>query len=197
MDRPLMSVGNHKLSKTILVFNLNRAVTCPGRTPWCEKHCYERKSYRYPAVRPARDRNLAATMEDSFVPKIVAEITKTRKTPIRGVRIHGSGDFYSLEYLEKWFEIARQCPGIHFKANTRSWMLPYRNKPDNLRLRYSVDVTTKRGTMVIMKDQVDAFAYIQGAEPPGTPVCEYQCGFGDDECSYCYHNTNHITFPVH
>lgn len=192
-----MSVGNHKLSKTILVFNLNRAVTCPGRSDWCNKHCYEIKSYRYPAVRPARDRNLAATMEDDFVWRIVAEIKKKRKTPIRGVRIHGSGDFYSLQYLHKWYKIARHCPEIHFKANTRSWMLPFDGKPDNLRLRYSVDESTKRGTMVIMKDQADAFAYIQGSEPEGTMVCSFSCGFGEGECNYCYHNLNDITFPIH
>lgn len=192
-----MSVGNHKLSKTILVFNLNRVVTCPGRSQWCEDNCYEKKSYRYPAVRPARDRNLAATMEDGFVDCIVAEIKKKRKTPIQGVRIHGSGDFYDQDYLKKWFKIASMCPGIHFKANTRSWMLDYTSKPDNLRLRYSVDETTKPVTIEKMKDQADAFAYIQGAEPEGTQECHFSCGFGHGECSYCYHNNNNITFLIH
>lgn len=193
-----MSVGNHKLGKDILVFNLNRGVTCPGRSPWCKEHCYEHKSYRYPAVRPARDRNLAATMEDDFVPRAVAEITKDRKTPIRGVRIHGSGDFYSLEYLLKWFEIARQCPGVHFKANTRSWMLPYHDKPDNLKLRYSVDKSTKYGTIVLMREFVDGFAYIQGSEQSeDDPVCNFVCGFGDDDCSFCYQQDGNIVYPIH
>jgi len=198
VDRPLMSVGNHKLGKDILVFNLNRGVTCPGRSPWCRKNCYEHKSYRYPAVRPARDRNLAATMADDFVDKIVAEIQKPRKKPIRGVRIHGSGDFYSLEYLRKWFEIARRCPGIQFKANTRSWMLPYWGKPDNLKLRYSVDSSTSRGTIILMKEFVDGFAYIEGSQPSeDIPHCSYECGFGDDDCSFCYQQNGDIVYHVH
>lgn len=192
-----MSVGNHKLSKTILVFNLNRVVTCPGRSSWCEDNCYEKKSYRYPAVEPARDRNLAATIEDDFALRVVAEIRKTRKTPIQGVRIHGSGDFYDQAYLEKWFMVARMCPDIHFKANTRSWMLDYTDKPDNLRLRYSIDITTKRDTIKVMEKKAEAFAYIQGSEPEGTMVCSGHCGFGEDECSFCYHHLNNITFPIH
>ena len=174
--RPLMSVGNHKLSKTILVFNLNRKVTCPGQSPWCEENCYEVKSYRYPAVRPARDRNFAATKECDFPDRIVAEIKKKRRAPIQGVRIHGSGDFYNQNYLKKWFIIASMCPEIHFKANTRSWMLDYSKKPDNLRLRYSIDESTKPATIVAMKDQADAFAYIKGSEPEGTQECHFSCG---------------------
>ena len=193
-----MSVGNHKLSKTILVFNLNRVVTCPGRSPWCEENCYEIKSYRYPAVKPARGRNLAATKTDDFIFRIVAEIRKDRRTPIQGVRIHGSGDFYNQAYLDKWFMIAGMCPDIFFKANTRSWMLDYSKKPDNLRLRYSVDKTTKPGTIGVMKKKkVDAFAYIQGSQPKGTLVCHGSCGFGPDECSDCYHNLDDICFPIH
>lgn len=192
-----MSVGNHKLSKTILVFNLNRVVTCPGRSSWCEKNCYEVKSYRYPAVEPARDRNLAATKECDFVERIVAEIKKKRRTPIRGVRIHGSGDFYNRNYLSKWYEIAEACPDIYFKANTRSWMLDFHGRPNNLRLRYSIDITTKHDTIKVMKDKADAFAYIQGSEPEGTMVCSGFCGFGDSECSFCYHHFNDIAFPIH
>lgn len=197
MNKPLMSVGNHKLSKDILVFNLNRGETCPGRSQWCRKHCYDIKSYRYPAVKPARDRNLAATLEDDFVDRIVAEIKKPRRHPIRGVRIHGAGDFYSQSYLHKWFEIARLCPKIRFKANTRSWMLNYTGKPDNLVLRYSVDETTKRGTIILMKEYVDGFAYIEGSGPEDTPECNFQCGFGDDDCSFCYSFPGDISYHIH
>ena len=195
--KPLMSTGNHKLSKDILVFNLNRGETCPGQSPWCNKHCYDKKSYRYPAVKPARDRNLAATMSDDFVDRIVAEIKKIRKTPVCGVRIHGSGDFYSAGYLHKWYEIARQCPDIRFKANTRSWMLPFNGKPDNLKLRYSVDESTKPGTIVLMKEFVDGFAYIFGCHPEDTTECKSECGFDRDACQFCYSFSGEIYYHVH
>lgn len=197
MSRPLMSTGNHKLSKDILVFNLNRGVTCPGQSPWCRENCYDIKSYRYPAVKPARDRNLAASKECDFVERIVAEIRKKRKTHIRGVRIHGSGDFYNQNYLRKWINIAEACPHIRFKANTRSYMLNYTDKPDNLMLRYSIDETTKPDTIKVMKKFVDGFAYIAGSQPEGTAECHFHCGFDCDACSFCYSFSGDITYHVH
>jgi hypothetical protein len=148
-------------------------------------------------VEPARDRNLAATIEDDFALRVVAEIRKTRKTPIQGVRIHGSGDFYDQAYLEKWFMVACMCSDIHFKANTRSWMLDYTGKPDNLILRYSIDMTTRHDTIEVMKKKADAFAYIQGSEPKGTIVCSGHCGFDEDECSICYDLLINITYSIH
>lgn len=57
-----------------------------------------------------RDRNLLRTLDDSFVEKMFNEIKKNfennKKYNNFIVRIHGDGDFYNIEYLLKWIEIA-------------------------------------------------------------------------------------------
>lgn len=192
----LLSAGNHKLAPEILVWNLNRRVTCPGQTEWCDKHCYEKKAYRYPDVKPSRDKKLALTTKNDFVGQIIGEIERKR-SPVLGLRIHGGGDFYSQEYISKWLLIAYHFPYISFKANTRSWMYDYRRKPVNLFLRYSVDETTDPRTIEIMRPQVDAFAYIEGCQPEGTFHCPQKCGFGKGKCNFCYTTRDDVYFSVH
>lgn len=55
---------------------------------------------------------------------------------IRYVRLHGSGDFYSQDYLDAWIAIAKKYPDIIFYGYTKS--LPYLVKrlplPNNFRL---------------------------------------------------------------
>ena len=36
------------------------------------------------------------------------------------VRVHDSGDYYSKEYLLKWFEIAKKMPDIKFYSYTNN-----------------------------------------------------------------------------
>jgi hypothetical protein len=42
-------------------------------------------------------------------------------TDRRFFRVHDSGDFFSIAYLEQWCEIARRCPTITFWAPSRAW----------------------------------------------------------------------------
>jgi hypothetical protein len=35
------------------------------------------------------------------------------------VRVHESGEFYSQEYVNKWYEIAKHCPNVTFYAYTK------------------------------------------------------------------------------
>ena len=73
---------------------------------------------------------------------------KDERHPGRYFRIHDSGDFYSLEYLAAWREVAARFPDILFWAPTRIWatkwghrateiMRPRPGVPDNLILRPS------------------------------------------------------------
>jgi hypothetical protein len=192
----LLSAGNHKLAPEILVWNLNRKQTCPGQTEWCDKYCYEKKAYRYPDVRPARDGRLILTTKDHFEEALIGEI-KRKRNPVLAVRIHGGGDFYSQDYIYKWFRIAEEFPGIIFKANTRSWMYDYRDKPENIVLRYSVDDTTEPRTIELMRPVVDSFAYIAGCQPKGTFHCPQKCGWGKGRCNHCYSTRDDVYFSIH
>ncbi len=150
MKTKLLTQGNSKLKKTdklqntkTLVFSLPAVKTCP-MAGQCKSFCYATKgAYQYPVVKAKRERNLEASKKPDFVDSIILEITKNRPSHIR---IHDSGDFYSMTYLRKWYSIATYClshnMGVTFYAYTKSISLIKQLKrdyplPSNLRIIYS------------------------------------------------------------
>ena len=84
----------------------------------CKKFCYASKgAYIWSNVKPAFERRLEATKQDNFPQVMIAEIIK-RKASV--IRIHDSGDFYSREYLMKWFKIMEALPSVIFYAYSKS-----------------------------------------------------------------------------
>ena len=133
-----ISRGNSKVKANI--FNLPSKTTCLQGLE-CHKYCYAGKAeVQYPAVLPARERNLAESRTVDFVDNVTG-LLKRRRNKL--VRIHESGDFYSFMYIQKWFDIAKRLPDYMFYAYTKridlftSEALSY--KPDNFILLYSVD----------------------------------------------------------
>lgn len=64
--------------------------------------------------------------DGEFVRHMVAAIRKDCLSPrksaaYRWFRIHDSGDFLSVAYVDAWVEIARQLPEVHFWSPTRSY----------------------------------------------------------------------------
>lgn len=125
--------GNKKLQNTetlrFMIWNLPAVKTCPFRTALCEKSCYARKAERvYPQVLPSRERNYIDSLGADFVENMIYTIeselnTKKYKNKLCVFRIHESGDFYNLEYTQKWVEIAKHFennPNIVFLAYTKS-----------------------------------------------------------------------------
>ena len=138
-----VSFGNKKLPKGTMIFNIPAVSTCPLRTTFCEISCYALKAeVQYKNVVPqARARNLKISKTDDFINRMSETIQKnTRK--IKQIRIHESGDFYSQEYLDKWFTIARAFPDIQFYAYTKSFHLDFTGKALNFVLIASFDKTT-------------------------------------------------------
>lgn len=138
-----ISLGNSKLPETTFIFNLPAVKTCPLKTVLCAKECYALKAeVQYKHVVPqARNRNLEISRSDYFVNRISNSIDQNIKK-IKQVRIHESGDFYSQEYLEKWFKITTLFPELTFYAYTKSFHLDYSAKPKNFVLIASFDKTT-------------------------------------------------------
>ena len=125
--------GNRKLRNTentrFIIWNLPAVKTCPFRTAMCEKSCYARKAERiYPQVLPSREQNYIDSLSHDFVPNMIYTIeTELNKKKYIGktcvFRIHESGDFYNLEYTQKWIEIVKHFinnPYIVFLAYTKS-----------------------------------------------------------------------------
>lgn len=92
-------------------------MTCPYAGK-CASGCYARSgTYQFSTVKAAYEYRLAQTLLPNFPEIMVAEITRRKITK---VRIHDSGDFYSLEYLKKWLAIITTLPHVQFYAYTKS-----------------------------------------------------------------------------
>lgn len=124
--------------------------TCPMAGA-CAGYCYARQgAYTFPVVKAARESNLRETQNTaSFTAKAMSDLRNMRK--VTTVRVHDSGDFYSQEYLNAWYAIARAFPDIVFYAYTKSLHLDlWSKKPRNFRIIQSVggvmddDINTRR-----------------------------------------------------
>ena len=84
----------------------------------CIKYCYAQKgNYRFPSVKKGLNNRYELSKKDEFVTIMNANILLERPTH---VRIHDSGDFYSIAYLNKWVEIAKANKEVIFYAYTKS-----------------------------------------------------------------------------
>lgn len=142
-----VSRGNAKLKKTeklnnatVIGFDLPAGLTCPYAGE-CKKICYAKKgNYQFPSKKDACKDNLIASQQDDFIQRMVATINgiKANNDKPLYVRVHASGDFYSIEYARKWAEIARQCPSVTFYAYTKSVSIVLgAGMPDNFHVAFS------------------------------------------------------------
>jgi|10_taG_2_1085330.scaffolds.fasta_scaffold101099_3 hypothetical protein len=146
---------NAKLKKTsvenkmrILNFSLPAYKTKSGKKvcPFakdCVKYCYAKKgNYTFPSVKKGLNKRYELSKTDDFIPKMNATIILERPTHIR---IHDSGDFYSIDYLKKWVQIAKANKEVIFYAYTKSIPFfkgakagkPTVNIPSNLKIIFS------------------------------------------------------------
>lgn len=137
-----LSDGNSKLKADgIWSFNLIPVIHCPMAGA-CKQYCYAtvgQQAFKSGVLRRARA--FLATMQTDFVERMVAEINRAVKKGLKAVRVHDSGDFYSVEYMQSWFEIARRLPSVKFYAYTKMVVLVRRLSsvtPTNFRLIQSL-----------------------------------------------------------
>jgi hypothetical protein len=92
-------------------------LTCPFASE-CIDNCYAKQgAYTWSNVKEAYENRLTASLRDDFVQAMDSEIKKKKA---QAVRIHDSGDFYSIKYLEKWIDIIKLNPSVQFYAYTKS-----------------------------------------------------------------------------
>ena len=215
-----LSFGNKKLissGKTqFVIWSIPAVKTCPFATEMCKASCYARKAEKaYPDCLPSREKNLAFSETEEFVPFMVdalhylASLKAYRNAQHITVRIHESGDFYSFEYLMKWIDIAEKCrdiPNIDFAAYTKS--LPYlamavksgyNLKDSNIRFISSIWADTKEKRVQETKE-LNLPIYTAFAESNWNnsyTACECKdCG----NCRQCFHGEkaqNRIAVKIH
>jgi hypothetical protein len=194
----MLSVGfNRKLAKNIGVFNLPCISTCPGKTTYCNCHCYAKKAERlYPNVVTHRKNNLKLSKQPEFIKKFLAEITISSLTK---VRFHESGDAYSQKYLDKIIEITQQTPNVSYLMYTRSHMLDFSKAPKNLVIYFSADSTTKvKANLKLVARIIDrldqkpaAFHLCMGATAHDQ---RHYCG---SICNHCWDGVSNVAFLKH
>ena len=91
--------------------------TCPN-AGLCAVGCYARQgAYMFGNVKSAHEKKLALTQNDTFVGMMIADVTRwlsKKSTKRLVVRIHDAGDFYSMQYLDRWIKIMS-----HFESDKR------------------------------------------------------------------------------
>jgi hypothetical protein len=195
---PTISFGNKKIGD-IWSFSLPSFVTCPGASTWCREKCYSRRYEQYrPSCRYSYNKNLATSLMPHFIPKILEKLPETTNC----LRIHVSGDFYSPEYINSWYEICKQRPNTIFWGFTRSWSVE-RLLPEINKLRELPNVVLIGSTDPSMELPPDDWrvAYIETDERANGLKCPQQRKKVDSckQCKYCYSSKNKgsVIFKIH
>jgi len=182
-----VSPGNTKLGK-IKNFSLPSGISCPGNSLWC-KNCYaKRYEKRYTNCQKAYTRNLKHSQKYFFSELVISQL---EKMPGYNVRIHPSGDFYSVNYIDQWIGICKRMTNHKFWCYTRSWTIPELfpkikelNKIKNIQVFLSTDPT-----MDLPSDNF-RIAFVEDDKRANGIVCLHDAGLKHTckECGYCFKN---------
>ena len=181
--------------------------TCPGATAECQAICY--------AARPVAE---AGPVRDMWELNSMSESVPPIPDDCKLLRIHVSGDFTTVNYIDGWIVRLKERPDVTAWAYTRSWRVPellpalerLRVLP-NIQLFASMDSSTKdlpptgwrrawidgdhRGNKFghdasIRNTFDDSRTYVCPEETGDKPNCE--------ECGYCFRGKrNDVTFLKH
>lgn len=114
-------------------------VTCPFADE-CIKYCYARKgSFRWPNTINAYEKRFRIARSPDF--ESIMNAALLVKNP-HFVRVHDSGDYFSEKYMDRWFSIMRDNPGIKFYSYTNSVLLMKHydgETPENFDIIFSTD----------------------------------------------------------
>jgi hypothetical protein len=147
--------------------------TCPGAGA-CKVYCYARKGgyiqYAPPSMSQTKLLNFLVNDPEGFKAKMADELkteeTKYKKKNVKlVVRWHDAGDFFSPEYLDLAYRLAKEFPEVDFYAYTKMAGVAMGAKPDNFKMNFSggaapeqekqVDFTKAKHSTVVPKQMFD------------------------------------------
>jgi len=170
MDLLKFAVGNAKLKKDTLIFDLPAGRVCPAARDchsWVNVDQYGKRTIQdgkftefrcYAASQEVLFTNLykkrlhnlnlikEALKEDqlknslfSTISLIVRSIEQYETKKIKKIRVHSSGDFFSMAYLDSWVAVAKIKPHLKFYFYSKSLNLFLNKKlPSNMFLTCSM-----------------------------------------------------------
>ncbi len=119
--------------------------TCPGAGS-CKLVCYAMKGgyvqWKASSLGQTKLLNFLYNDPDGFMSMLESEIAgyeaKNKKKNIKTIiRWHDAGDFFSPQYLEKAFDLAKKFPDVDFYAYTKLAGVAQGEKPDNFKINFS------------------------------------------------------------
>jgi len=190
--------GNSKMGKEVYIFNLPARKTCTP-TPWClegkegQPACYAlRNNFLPPSVMKSTEERYELSQLENFVEEMTNFIKKKK---VKYFRIHSSGDFYSEDYIEKWINIAKNCPETKFRSSTHRRDLISKikelNSLPNVIVRESLDSVISKPTTEL---NFSALAHLNIVKEEESYSCKNSC----PSCGYyCWENRVNINFNEH
>lgn len=106
-------------------FSLPACATCCPNAGKCKEGCYAKKGrMACPTAQNAYYENYDMVVDGSLWKQLDAEITvleckAEREHKQLRIRVHDSGDFFSVEYTNRWMDVMRNHPDVVFYAYTK------------------------------------------------------------------------------
>ena len=123
--------------------------TCPGAGA-CKVYCYAKKGgyvqWKASSMSQTRQLNFLLNDPQGYKNKLESELRSAEaKYGKKGtkvvVRWHDAGDFFSPEYLDLAYSVARDFPNIDFYAYTKMAGVATGDKPSNFKMNFSMGAT--------------------------------------------------------
>lgn len=181
----------------VYTWNLPAGRTCPGKSAWCRKYCYAGKgNFRHKSTQKCHQQHFIESQKADFVEKISEEIIAKK---IKILRIHSSGDIYSVKYGKKLISLIKSNPTCKFYLYTRIWrqkrfhaILRQLCQLQNCTVLASLDPTISEIVPSFLKKK----AYLEGT---GRVNCKKQLEKGEDciSCKRCLRKSGNVVFRKH
>lgn len=210
----LFKRGNHKLPKNVACWDLPCRVTCKYNCPNCyalkAEQIYKNntplcRAYHYEIVKQAiadiKKREYLLQYMCSELDRHIKYCNKKGLLPI--VRIHASGDIFSLEYLALLLELIDLNKDVYFYTYTKQLdegVIDTLNKKENLNIVKSIIHMDNKNCI-----NYGSMDYITRLSNKLTDKNQdnFICGYGIDDSQRCMVNCNaclhcpHILFKQH
>jgi hypothetical protein len=124
--------------------------TCPGAGA-CKTFCYAMKGgyvqWKASSLGSTKMLNFLYNDPDGFMAKLSEEIDQAeKKYGKKGTKVvirwHDAGDFFSPQYLEMAYDVAKKHPDVDFYAYTKMASVAQAARPDNFKMNFSQGAAT-------------------------------------------------------
>lgn len=126
--------------------------TCPGAGA-CQVYCYAKKGgyvqWKASSMSQTKVLNFLLNDPQGFKAKLESEIqTEVDKFAKKGAKVvirwHDAGDFFSPDYVDLAYSVAKKFPQVDFYAYTKMAGVATGNKPDNFKMNFSMGATASQ-----------------------------------------------------